>query len=886
MSNNLILILDTQNRCKTLMESLISLNTRCEVVNSSGQLAQKLNSGFTNAAVANIHHNDEFELLEHLSKISLTYPEVPLFILVPETIENTLKWGPKVFLLTKPVSAYSILRRLSFFNENSFPYEGTIKGPMLLSLLDHCLFEQKSYAITINYKDIHKAELMIREGKWVSLYIDDSLKNNRLLLPFYWEEVQYRIRKTENAEVGEFEIENTDYDRFRRDFHSWVSLMEQMPKASDRIAIDHEKLANLSGSIPKDVIPLIRLVDGNNDMFSIFLASEQNPWDTAQNLGYLYFSDVLFVINSEASGKRIYSSENSDSRKYRVQKEVFDRFGGTSMISSKPRRSRELANWIMDPAAAARKLEENLKDEIKKHRQLKPEENEFRPRRRTQPGLGELVSSLQDEIEGKFESSTSDAKSGEWGNISSDKQPSFSDIVGFMTQDEDEGHTKPIENKKESDSPQSNDGARSATLEMTSFPDAEDDFEEIDALPGIVIEEDTEMLADESQAMQSGTIEFGKKKAWDEDSSEIIVQIDDTGKPVKVNTIHDDQDEGLPVDLVELRKQAGHPPASSLDELKALREKRRTDGYYRSDSVITNGDDDEDNEEVAELKNIIKKNRSGENNSFGGEYSALEEESADSENLEEKPDKTSEKKEKKEIDPYATERITPAQLRMETFHKDDFNSGSGKKIAFILIAFVVAGIAVWFFFLRDKNQDMKMSDKTSDESAKKIDDNNMKSVNKKPEVMKPAEMKPEKVIKEVIKPVEMKPEKLTPEVIKPEKDPVVEKEILGIESEYRKNGKIKVVEDGAAKYPEATKLLDILAFYYYDRGNLKKARAYAEKAVKTPGDSAEGWRIIGLIEYELGNKDKYLPAFKKFLSLRPNDPKAQKIVDELGIKVK
>ncbi|MBN2723986.1 MAG: hypothetical protein JXR95_07960 [Deltaproteobacteria bacterium] len=892
MSNNLILILDTQNRCKTLMESLISLNTSCEVINSSVGLAQKLNSDGSYAAVANIHHNDEFELLEHLSKISLTYPEIPLFILVPEPIENNLKWGPKVFILVKPVSAYSILRRLSFFNEDSFPYEGRVKGPMLLSLLDHCLFEQKSYKITINYKGIHKAEFIIREGKWVSLYLDDSLKNNKLLLPFFLDEVQYRIKKTDNAEMGEFEIDHGEYEKFRKDFHSWISLVEQMPLASDIVAIDHEKLSNLSGSIPQKVIPLIKAADGLRDMFTIFIESEQTPWDTAQNLGYLYFSDVLFVLNNDEKGeKRTYSSENSDSKKYRIRNEVFERFGGSGMVP-KPRRSKELANWIMDPMAAARKLEEKLRDEIKKHRQLKPDANEFRPRRKTQPGLGELVSSLQqtDEDDEVEFSVSSDVGSGEWGNISGDKT-SFNEIIGFMSQEETESSSEPtsepdvsIPKKIREKGGHEKSGAfkisdleektRITTQPLTSLSDSVEIDEDISMeIPAVVFDdEDVEIVMKDEhhQSMKSGVIEFGQSPESKVESTEIILERDPEGELTGVDTVSRDSDEI--VDLNEMRKNRHVSPASSLDELKALRQRRRTDGYYNSNSVLEEDDDDEDIEE--EPSQVIEEEKSEKfSDDTNGEY-LVEPQINDDVFAEQTTEEIPELD-----DPESTLRISNVSGKLETFKKDssDFKgSPKGKVITVFLVVGIITGILVWYKFFRENKEEMDYSGASTVKTTEKNSKNGMKKVVVMKKVSSPV------IVKKTVMntPPGMKPEKIT--VKKAEPGIEIEKVI----AEYKKNKNLKELEKSLEKWPDSSKILEILGGVYYKKGNLKKAEQFAEKAVLKDSSNAGSWKIIGLIQYELGNRKKYMNAFTKYISLHPDDPEALKLAKQFGIKVK
>ncbi|MBU1241418.1 hypothetical protein KJ865_17030, partial [Myxococcota bacterium] len=63
MAKNIILLLDTQNKSDDLVESFNALNVSIEMITNSNHLAQHLAVGDSSAAVANIHHNDEFELL-------------------------------------------------------------------------------------------------------------------------------------------------------------------------------------------------------------------------------------------------------------------------------------------------------------------------------------------------------------------------------------------------------------------------------------------------------------------------------------------------------------------------------------------------------------------------------------------------------------------------------------------------------------------------------------------------------------------------------------------------------------------------------------------------------------------------------------------------------
>ncbi|PKN45752.1 MAG: hypothetical protein CVU59_08150, partial [Deltaproteobacteria bacterium HGW-Deltaproteobacteria-17] len=164
---------------------------------ATNQLAQSISSRSNGAVIANIHENEDFETLEHLSKISLTFPEIPLVLLLPEPLHASIDWGPRVFNLIKPVSPESILKRLSFLDEHSYPTRGILQRGYLLALLDHCLLQKKHVRIMIRYAGHHTSELLIQNGRLLSLYIDNSLKNDKVLFPFALDGAEFAMEHLE-----------------------------------------------------------------------------------------------------------------------------------------------------------------------------------------------------------------------------------------------------------------------------------------------------------------------------------------------------------------------------------------------------------------------------------------------------------------------------------------------------------------------------------------------------------------------------------------------------------------------------------------------------------------------------------------------------------------
>ncbi|MDA3815165.1 MAG: hypothetical protein PF549_02255, partial [Patescibacteria group bacterium] len=390
-----ILLLDTKDKPHDLLKTFYSLDFEMTAISNSNQLAHNIKENGYKTAIINIHHNDEFELLEHISKISLTYPEVAIVLLTPEAIQPSLNWGPKVFSMVKPISAYSVLKKLSLFNDEQFPYDGVIRGEVLLSLLDRSLASESSYKITLNYEDKYKAEILTRKGKWASLYINDSLKNNKLLLPFNWEGAFYKVEETENAEIGEFEITDENYNNFRKNLRLWLSLVNKLPSPLTVMRLDQERFVEIQDKLPSTVDKVIKYIDGKNSLLDILIKVKMRPFYVVQNISYLYFNDCIELEDEEG---KFYKDEDS-SEGLDVEK-VVDIISSLNYFNKpkKRRNSKELASWIMDPMGAAKELEQELKKNIRKNRDSGPQKR-GRKKRRTQPGLGDLIDIIQSKAE-------------------------------------------------------------------------------------------------------------------------------------------------------------------------------------------------------------------------------------------------------------------------------------------------------------------------------------------------------------------------------------------------------------------------------------------------------------------------------------------------------
>ncbi|PKN22122.1 MAG: hypothetical protein CVU65_15575 [Deltaproteobacteria bacterium HGW-Deltaproteobacteria-22] len=397
MVSQTIWIVDTQNRSQSLAESITSPQVEVISLQATNQLAQSISSRSNGAVIANIHENEDFETLEHLSKISLTFPEIPLVLLLPEPLHASIDWGPRVFNLIKPVSPESILKRLSFLDEHSYPTRGILQRGYLLALLDHCLLQKKHVRIMIRYAGLHTSELLIQNGKLISLYIDNSLKNDKVLFPFALDGAEFAMEHLEEPvdPAGlepRFSIGEDEYRRFRLELHPFLSLMQQFPPMSDILKIDDIRLMKVLNSLPEQVHSVIRHFNGKNDLFQIFLESDLRPLETAQRIGYLYFSDVFQT--SHAAVSSMFSDNPAEQ--------------GAVGAPMRDRSSSELAGWLLNPVAAARELEEKIKKNLKSR---KSGDGQFRPHRKTQPGLGGLLRPVLEE------DSEDDASKSSWGGV-------------------------------------------------------------------------------------------------------------------------------------------------------------------------------------------------------------------------------------------------------------------------------------------------------------------------------------------------------------------------------------------------------------------------------------------------------------------------------------
>jgi hypothetical protein len=888
VSENTILLLDTQKKSEELLKSFSSHDVKVENISNSTLMAQHLSGGENSAAIANIHNNDEFELLEHISKISLTYPEIPIVLLLPEPIQPSLNWGSKVFALVKPVSAFAILKRLEFLNNTDFNYDGILKGGMLLSLLDHCIVEKKSSRITIDLHGLHSADLLIRKGHWVSLYLDDSLSNAKLLLPFAWDGALYKIEDTSNAEVGEFEITPAEYQKFRIELQAWLSNTAQLPGPLSILSYNVDGLQKLSKDAPYDLSKITLLLDGTNDLFDLFLNTDLKLVDAGKQLSYMNSSSILNIKDSPfiEDSQKILNKEDSDTR------------------DNKKRRSKELGVWIMDPLNAAKKLGEKLKEDVKSNRK-EPTQKHFRPRRRTQPGLGKLINLLSkkddnsvEEVEIKWDDTDYDRSnahdfaksfakaSGEFSNLENESIP-----IPFNEQ-----VTKKLEHKKGNEQSELSGSFKLSLNEDGSIGSIEKEYsvenvkKEVDkaigGVPAIVIDDSTDVVVEqdyEKIALQSGVIEFdwknrvssGEEPSVENTSESIISEIGKISNlekretPIVSNPLKINPDEHI----------------SSLNELQDLRKKRKDKNDYGYGDEVGEEERERLNSKYINIINTIKKD------------------SIDGENVDSHDDKSKDTNDLNGYEPYVEDEedeedydydddsgyklsisdedisTNRKKQEIETFEKKSADGFGVNKIVIgvILTALIIIGSVVWTRMNKNSGKT-----KTYDKSKK---------IKKRPLVVKnvkkidPPMKKPLKKVSKKIDPPKIAPKKPVDNSKTIEKNNFIEK-INGLYAKYKVKKssktykKIKTLTSKSGFF--IPQLMEKVALVAYDQNDIGFSFKIARKSVEIDKKLDEMWWLIAMIAYEKGNKKIRDKAFFNYFKLKPNNKKRRKLAKKTG----
>ncbi|MBU1534749.1 hypothetical protein KKF84_05480, partial [Myxococcota bacterium] len=850
--------------------------------------------------------------LEHVSKISLTYPEIPIVLLLPEPIQPSLNWGPKVFALVKPISAFSILERLQFLNNTEFPYDGLLKGGMLLSLLDHCLSENKSFRISINYNDVHTADLLIRDGQWVSMYLDDGLRNDKLLLPFCWDNALYKIEETSKAEVGEFEITPADYQKFRMELHSWLSLMEQLPDSLAPVRCNKKNLKNYNSNLPSKVKPLIKLLDGERDLFRVFLDCELRPFETAQHLGYLFYSKIMEVSDPSAPA---FIPENIPIPSVGRNSEP-----GDIPVEEPKRRSKELAAWIMDPLNAARKLEEKLKKDIKESRRQEPDEKQFRPRRRTQPGLGKLIGLLS----GAADTETIEDH-GAWNNVSTSERleshefaksfvmtlggdaelesedeqsvplPIHQEITKKVTPGNDQHEQSGSFKVSFSSDGEIEDVKRVATQEMEVFSGSE--VFDLADIPAIILDgegHDVVLEQDfENQALQSGVIEFDFKDKVAKTSQQ--ESEDEEDQPVARSSVHVDHESPsrgdaldssppIPIEKSDIINEIKQIPKIDKEENRLAREPLSVDPERVSvsqDALSTlrkkrlksgTVNDDEDSEErLSDKYQNMLDNISKSDPQMDSPYDVEEQEQSVAAPAYESFDQKSDTF-------FDYEEPSHTHDDLETFTTIDYRKrGKGKYI--LLVVVVAAVFAVWFFKFRGSD--------TAGQGDSDLKKNMAQAMTPPPMVVLPM-----KVVKA---PMVVKAPPVMKVAPKPKTDPALEQkkklrtEVEALFAQHSKkrsrviyNQIKKLILASPVKEPRAMELAALIAFDY--EGELVFAENTAKEALAIDNTRAEAWWVLGLLAYERGNKSNRNTAFAHYFKLVPNNKKRRQLAERMGFK--
>lgn len=884
MASQTIWIVDTHNQSSALAEAIASPEIQVVIFASTNQLAQTLASGAVGAVIANIYENEDFETLEHLSKISLTFPEIPLVLLLPEPMYASIDWGPRVFNLIKPVSPESILRRLRYLDEHSYPTRGILQKGYLLALLDYCLLQKKHARISIRYEQKHEIEILIQQGKLHSVYIDHQLKNEKILFPFALDGAEFSVEYIEHDAHtvfdARFAISDDDYRRFRLELHPFLSLMQQFPPMSEVLHLDEARLMQVLSSLPEQVHSVIRYFDGVNDLFRIFTNIDLRPLETAQRIGYLYFSDVF-----RKTTKTVHS--------------VFDASAPVELTTdvSKPERvssSSELAAWLLDPVSAARQLETKIRSSLKSKKDVR---GSFRPHRKTQPGLGALLRPV-----GEHESVEEEGSDTGWGGVNTKMQRESREFFRMIPQD--------------------------------------------DAIPGMVSQEVViDMEEDDEQASASGVIEVIQTESLPVDavkSGKIILEqtLSISGESEITTsaesmhpTFHDeptvplqpqDEDDLAKESLSELLAMHAEGGASIINEAKdeRFRATKQLQAYLIPNEAIpeTMGADvpvlqncevmldtdctpspafDEapngaitpypevavnDPTPVPQDKNEVSTEtiQSSDEWMRADKVSSVQKDVETALNI----DTTMNARKDQTTSLHSTSHVQGVLTFQKTIARE-----SRWKL-FIVVVFiavlVIGGYALWGM----NSQEMEVTTPVpTNPPVSVLHIENDRSVQANMSMSHPQHIAatPEVPMEATpsLPPMEEAPPDMAVQTIPAANDPIsvpadieLQKTAKKHYENYRRRGikaSLKELEKLAQLNPHVPELASLLADLYYNDGRIAIAYKWARKAVEMDKNQSLGWWIVGLVAYEAGRKTEYITAFREYLRLSPNDENAKQI---------
>ncbi len=881
MVSQTIWIVDTQNRSNQLIEAIASPQIEVISLQATSTLAPSISSRANGAVIANIHENEDFETLEHLSKISLTFPEIPLVLLLPEPLHASIDWGPRVFNLIKPVSPESILKRLSFLDEHSYPTRGILQRGYLLALLDHCLLQKKHVRILIRYAGQHTCEILIGNGKLLSLYIDNSLKNDKILFPFALDGAEFSMEHLDDAAGAEapeqrFSIGDDEYRRFRLELHPFLSLMQQFPPMSEVLRIDDARLMRVLNSLPEQVHSVVRHFDGKNDLFQIFLQSELRPLETAQRIGYLYFSDV-FQVPAHLAGGSAHLPGGS------MFPDATPPAGGAPAAPMRERSSSELAGWLLNPVAAARELEEKIKKNLKSR---KPADAQFRPHRKTQPGLGGLLRPVLEE-EPEDEASRSS-----WGGVNVRLLRESQEMLLKMSAPEEstvpgmEAQTIEFEDEAEDENAQASgvidvsaadepavDGTGSPKIILDSAPLVSGEAElptETDsgpsAGPPVAFHDEPTMPLEQLEDPPAAEVAPAPEQVSQDSLLELLsLRSEDRSHTVPMRTL----DPVTPGGHQTREMPAVSLPDGDVTPNPGLKETPVPDFDQEPNSARTPRPEisvDDPTPLPEERAPLLTPAEHGTDEESGRETPVVPETMT----IPTKP---------------RSSRSDDAKAELQTFQKT--NSEASSKWKYFIVLAIIAGLGFWYVF--KSGSDDAMTAAPSNEAAPPATMQPEEAPG--PTMTEPAMVEPAMTEPSMVEPAMVEP---VPTVdaspVQPDKpagpDPALVARTQKLYEDYnRKETKAlaQEIEKLATENPGFAPAASYLADINYRRNRIQKAREWAEKAVSLDRDQALAWWVIGLVAYEARQKAVYIDAFRNYLRLSPNDQKARDI-RQMGIR--
>lgn len=895
MASQTIWIVDTQNRSSALAEAIASPEIGVVSFSSTNQLAQTLAGGAIGAVIANISENEDFETLEHLSKISLTFPEIPMVLLLPEPMHAAMDWGPRVFNLIKPVSPESLLRRLSYLDEHSYPTRGILQKGYLLALLDYCLLQKKHARISIRYVQKHEIVILIQQGRLHSLYIDNQHKNDKILFPFALDGAEFSLDYIEHDAHTVFDekfaISDDDYRRFRLELHPFLSLTQQFPPMSEVLQIDDARLMQVLNSLPEQVHSVIRYFDGVNDLFRIFTTIDLRPLETAQRIGYLYFSDVFRKNPDWGEGAPV-------------------RPAAPGKEPPKPEResaSSELAAWLWDPVSAARQLESRIRESLKSRRDAR---GQFRPHRKTQPGLGGLLRPVG--AEAAAEEETSGAG---WGGASTQMLRESREFFRPAAPNEPVPGLAPQE----------------IVMEVDDEPDA--------ASGVIDVSEPEKPPADDTKA---GKIILEGSHGV---SGEAVV--DAAPEPPPVPSFHDEPTVPLePQDEEDFAKESlnellslragAEKPAEKDERFRETKQLQaflipeeampETGGEAAVLALVSNepaldaettpspGFEDVPNGAVTPRPEVaineptpvpqVPESASLEESASAGEFAPAKEAAPAEESAFQAE---SEASLQAAGEPDVAQILGSIESKTEAvqlgdasggilvFQKEMSHGSRWKAFAAVLAlaVLIVAGYALWGGGSNDMTAETSSPlDAASNRATETVVMREMPSGEPSQPAPMPAPVPP----MDASVPV-MEPEMTVPGPDAPPETPVVStmepemappaadiarlrEKAAGLYENYRRRGvkaSLKELEKLAQENPDFADAAAYLGDIHYNDGRIAKAYAWARKAVDRDRNQPLAWWVVGLVAYEAGRKAEYVEAFREYIRLSPEDENAKKI---------